>query len=116
MFENLQDILRRRRENGETNQSMADSCGLSQTHINRLLNGDAKLIDGIHLAAAYKLFPFLFRDTSTLTPPALSDAESRLLAAYRQADASERRMLDTSAEGILARAKRGASSEEVAND
>ena len=99
MFENLQDILRRRRENGETNQSMADSCGLSQTHINRLLNGDAKLIDGIHLAAAYKLFPFL-----------------RLLAAYRQADASERRMLDTSAEGILARAKRGASSEEVAND
>lgn len=113
MFENLQIILRQRRDNGETNQHIADSCGISQQHINRLLNGDPAQIDGLKLSVAYRLFPFLFRDTAAVAPPALSDAETRLLAAYRQADTSERRMLDTLAEGILARAKRGASSEAV---
>ena len=116
MFENLQLLLRRRRDNGETNQQIADSCGVTQQHINRLLNGDAKLIDGIHLDTAYRLFPFLFRDTAALVPPYLTPRESRLLEAYRLADENQRQILEGTAEIILAGKKGRGSSRRAADD
>lgn len=118
MFENLQKILQRRRENGETNQHIADSCGVSQQRINAFLNGDAKQMDNMRLETAYKLFPFIFRDNAIPAPPALSPSESRLLDAYRQADETGRSMLDALAYTIIAKSKRAQSTEskEVAND
>ena len=118
MLKYLQNILRQRRDDGETNQSIADSCGMSQQRINEYLNGDAEQIGKMRLSAALRLFPFLFRDAAAIAPPALSPSESRLLDAYRQADETGRSMLDALAYTIIAKSKRAQSAEskEVAND
>ena len=117
MLKYLQNILRQRRDDGETNQSIADSCGMSQQRINEYLNGDAEQIGKMRLSAALRLFPFPFRDAA-IAPPALTESESRLLAAYRQADETGRSMLDALASTIIAKSKRAQSTEskEVAND
>ncbi len=56
-YSNLQQKLRDERNSGETNQTMADKAGISQSHMNRLLNGDAGQIGSLKFDTVLKLFP-----------------------------------------------------------
>lgn len=59
-YQILQELLKQRRSNGETNQRIADTAGVKQPHINRLLNGDASQFGKVKLETLLKLFPAFF--------------------------------------------------------
>ena len=56
VFARLIDELKNERGKGVTNQMMADRCGVSQQHINKLLNGKASL-QKLNFGAVLNLFP-----------------------------------------------------------
>ena len=61
MFDELQQLLRDRRKNGETNQAIAKSADTSHQHINRLLNGSPELFAKLQFGTVLKLFPGMIR-------------------------------------------------------
>ena len=60
IFGKLVEELKRERDAGVTNQAMADRCGVSQQHINKLLNGKASL-QKLRFGAVLNLFPHIRR-------------------------------------------------------
>lgn len=61
MFERLQQLLRDRRNQGETNEAIAKSADTSQQHINRLLNGSPEQFEKLKFGTVLKLFPGMIR-------------------------------------------------------
>ena len=57
IFEQLQSILKAQRAHGTTNQEIAERVGLSQAHVNRLLNGSPNVIASVKFGTILKLFP-----------------------------------------------------------
>ena len=56
----LQDLLKQRRAEGQTNQQMADVADTSHQHINRLLNGKPEQFGKVKLETLLRLFPSFF--------------------------------------------------------
>ena len=61
MLERLQQILRERRDRGETNQEIAKTADITHQHINRLLNGQPELLAKVQFGTILKLFPGMIR-------------------------------------------------------
>lgn len=61
-FTFLQEALKAMRAAGKTNQEIADLAGVSQQHINRLLNGSADALGKVKLETLVRLFPRIFEN------------------------------------------------------
>lgn len=59
-YQILQELLRQKRAEGQTNQCIADVANTSQQHINRLLNGDAAKFGKLKFETLLRLFPAFF--------------------------------------------------------
>ena len=75
IFDEMLQQLKLRSRNGETNQEIADSAGMSQSRINYLLHGSSEIFGKVSLENIMRLFPSLvvaFPNNMTLTQNANS--------------------------------------------
>ena len=75
IFDEMLQQLKNRSRNGETNQEIADSAGMSQSRINYLLHGSSEIFGKVSLENIMHLFPSLvvaFPNNMTLTQNANS--------------------------------------------
>lgn len=93
-YEELQTRLKKRRSDGWTNQRMAELAETSQTHINRLLNGDAEQFAKVAFGTLLRLFPSFFApclEPRTGTP--LTADEIKLILDYRASSPEGRELV-----------------------
>ena len=71
IYTELQEILKKERGNGLTNQQIADKYGVSQSQANRLLNDPSSVIGSLSFAAVLRMFPRVRRlldgDTASIS-------------------------------------------------
>ncbi len=61
MYEKFQQILRERRNQGETDEAIARTANTSHQHINRLINGSPEQFAKVKFETMLKLFPGIIR-------------------------------------------------------
>jgi transcriptional regulator with XRE-family HTH domain len=84
----LQDLLRKKRARGATNQEMAGAADISQPHINRLLNGPAENLGKVKLETLVRLFPQEFARVAETRVVAIASGSGSAASVHGNATAA----------------------------